>query len=224
MTVPVLPTVLVPFAHPDDEALSGGGTIVRHRALGHRVVAVPFTDGINSSARAVTGLNRTQFAMAREREMFAAADRLGVEIIRPRLFVAEDGKLTAARARDILEWALDIWPDARLKPPTYLEGGHPDHRAIGQAVRDLQQERAARGEQPLDVRYLVEPERADDWTDRYPAVRLMRDTPTDPTPLLEALSEYQYVERSAGRYGIGGLSVPNLLALVRSRPWSNYHA
>jgi LmbE family N-acetylglucosaminyl deacetylase len=224
MVAAMLPTIVVAYAHQDDEVLSGGGTIVRHRALGHRVVLLPFTDGINSAAREATGLSRNAFAQARDREMHAAVERLGVEVIRPRLLVAEDGKLTAERARDFLDWALSTWPDARLKVPTHLEGGHPDHRAIGLAALRLQQDRAATGLDPLDVRYLVEPERVDSWAQRHPTVRLMRDTPGDPTPLLEALSEYEYVERSAGRYGIGALSVPHLISLVRSRPWSTYHA
>ena len=39
------PSILVVFAHPDDEAFPTGGTLAHYAALGHRVVLVCATKG-----------------------------------------------------------------------------------------------------------------------------------------------------------------------------------
>ena len=66
-------------AHPDDEVLFTGGTIARATAEGHRVVLVTATRGERGQDRAGLLADGDSMGERREKELRAAAARLGVE-------------------------------------------------------------------------------------------------------------------------------------------------
>lgn len=68
-------TLLALHAHPDDEALTTGGTLARAAAEGHRVVLVTATDGgLGPSSREYAG----ELAATRRAELADSARTLGV--------------------------------------------------------------------------------------------------------------------------------------------------
>src|SRR5207249_5417416 len=73
-------TLLLVHAHPDDEAISTGGAMMKAKAHGHRVVLVTATRGevgeIHNMDEAAT---RPRLGEVRTRELEAAARILGVD-------------------------------------------------------------------------------------------------------------------------------------------------
>ena len=70
-------TVLVVAPHPDDETLGCGGTLIRHRRAGDRVLVLVVTDGRASGAGA---LSPDEMAARRLVEARNAAAQLGVDL------------------------------------------------------------------------------------------------------------------------------------------------
>lgn len=71
------PTVLVVAAHPDDEVLGCGGSIARHRKLGHAVSVLILADGVSSR---LIGTGGAPHAHAERRECAHRANAiLGVD-------------------------------------------------------------------------------------------------------------------------------------------------
>lgn len=111
--------------HPDDEALGGGGTVIKAVRRGVTVRVAVVTDGAGQGAPEV-----------RRRETEAAAQVMGVSEVRflgfaDRSLTPDDRSLRAA-IRALID---ELEPDLLLVPaPVDL---HPDHRAVAMAARSV---------------------------------------------------------------------------------------
>lgn len=219
-TMPARPSgspVLWVFAHPDDETLAAGGAIHEHEEAGRRNIVVIVAGGRGSDACKKRGLNAAQCVAARRYESRVAITALGVH------------------PHDIHHLGWDNWTISQLVPwldrfiveklglspgqvslkghspnDYYNEtrGGHPVHRRVASALQTMNT-RAVNA--VSDVRYyrighlygaftcgVRGQGRARVLTPHWHAVKMV------------AASEYQQSDLAAGRYGIGGLSVPTL--------------
>lgn len=158
-------------AHPDDETLSMSVAIAEHVAAGQDVHVLIVTDGEGSSAvKAINGLTtspwwgRLHDPDAEGYTPLTAADLGTARVAEARRAVAQlaspgkvtihlahlaDGGVSVADAKAaVLAVADAIAPGAavRLKGHTYLATAetHPDHLAVGQALKDLSADDPAR--------------------------------------------------------------------------------
>src|SRR4051794_28731450 len=74
--------VLGIFAHPDDETVCAGGTLARYAAEGADVRVVSLTAGGSGQIRDAEVATRATLAAAREKELRAAAEELGLAEVR----------------------------------------------------------------------------------------------------------------------------------------------
>lgn len=123
---------LVLAPHPDDESVGCGGLIALLADAGATVTVLVATDGEATRGAAAAG---PTVASRRRDEARAACRALGAE--EPRFAGLPDGRLaehlpelTAAVARA----AGELRPDVVLVP--WFGDGHPDHRALSEAVAD----------------------------------------------------------------------------------------
>lgn len=141
-----MPCLLLVHAHPDDEALTTGGTIARYASAGVHVVLVTCTNGEVGEVAEVPELGtvdeiRERLGEIRADELKEACRRLGDVDLRmlgyhdsgmqgtpenddPRAFVNQDPAKAAAAVADIIR---DTRPEVLI---TYNEiglYGHPDH-------------------------------------------------------------------------------------------------
>lgn len=216
-------TVVYATPHQDDETLSMGASIRRHIEAGHQVHVLLLTDGVNSAARAQTGLTRVAFGRARDDEYRRACRALGVawEHIHISRHSTEDGLLTGVAVEDSLRWFLDRHPGAWVKTYSHLtaSGRHGDHVAAGQGAMALLSQGVID-----NLRLYIEPWTLDQFRAAYPATALGQDTAASTAAVRAALDEYKVVDRIGGKYGIGYLSVPTFVDQVRANPVSYYHA
>jgi len=121
--------LLILGAHPDDAEFRAGGLAAIYRALGHTVKMVSVTDG-GSGHHA---MKRRDLIVRRQKEAVSAAAIIGAQhevwgfldgYLQPTLEVRE------RIIREIRTFAPDLVLTHR--PDDY----HPDHRAVGHAVRD----------------------------------------------------------------------------------------
>lgn len=169
---------LVP--HQDDEVLSYGADMRAHfqAASPRPAYAVLLTDGgasgvcdYDKTTPGITATERTNCTAQRDAEFRASIDKIegltGVDVtvdIRPDR--APDGTLTVAYVRSVMDLYQGLYPGVSFKGYSYKESlhcdacgngstghGHPDHDAIGEAMR---QEWTESGE-TLDVRFYVKP-------------------------------------------------------------------
>jgi LmbE family N-acetylglucosaminyl deacetylase len=116
-------------AHPDDNELRLAGTAAKWAALGHHVKFVSVTNGDIGHWREAGG----PLARRRTQEVQQAAKLLGITT---QVLDLHDGELEPTMenrrtiTRLIRDWKADIVLGHR--PEDY----HPDHRAVGQLVRD----------------------------------------------------------------------------------------
>ena len=116
-------------AHPDDNELRLAGTAAKWAALGHHVKFVSVTNGDIGHWREAGG----PLARRRTQEVQQAAKLLGITT---QVLDLHDGELEPTLenrrtiTRLIRDWKADIVLGHR--PEDY----HPDHRAVGQLVRD----------------------------------------------------------------------------------------
>jgi LmbE family N-acetylglucosaminyl deacetylase len=209
--------------HADDETLSMGASIRAHLEAGHDPHVLLCTTGVNSGARAATGLSREAFTAARDDEFLRACRALGVwadKVIIPE-GRPEDGALSASWVTTHIEWWISQHPGGWVK--TYsqlpLSGRHGDHVAVGQAAV------GAVGAGVLtrsQLRLYVEPWLVSQFKAAH-KLPMSADSPSGVERVRNALDEYEDVDHVGGRYGIGGLSVPTFFDLVRSDPRSHYH-
>lgn len=127
-------TLLVGFAHPDDE-VACAGTLAAHAERGDRVVLLWLTRG--EMTQAFPGLQPEEVGARRTEYGRGAAAVLGAE---PRFMDFRDTQLvpTPEAARQVARVIADVRPDAVL---TWGDGWtygmrHPDHQAAGKIVRD----------------------------------------------------------------------------------------
>jgi LmbE family N-acetylglucosaminyl deacetylase len=84
------------FAHPDDEVFCAGGTMARAAEAGAEVMIVSATRGELGQIRDPAAATRRTLGAVRERELGAAAAKLGVQ--RVRVLAYPDGTLQHHRS------------------------------------------------------------------------------------------------------------------------------
>ena len=76
------PRILGVFAHPDDESFCAGGTLAKYVAAGAVAMVVSATRGDAGQIRDARAATRRTLGQARELELVAACERLGVQHVR----------------------------------------------------------------------------------------------------------------------------------------------
>src|SRR5438046_2691126 len=171
-------SVLLVFAHPDDETVNCGGTINRLSRAGSAVTVLLLTRGERGNA----GLLDPALARIRDAEAVRAADILGASRVVHEDF--GDGRLSERRADVRIQIAAlveAIKPDLIITHDLAGLDGHPDHVACGELVTEL------RGVQFTDVSlwYVAQPGRlvrllqAVGQLSREPEVDRRRAVPTE---------------------------------------------
>lgn len=214
--------------HQDDLALSMGGSARKHIEAGLDVHVLLLTTGINSGARAATGLNRVDFALARDDEWYRAAREIGIRTRNMHVsrFSTEDGELEVQDAEDAITEFLGLYPTAWVKtysnlgPTTGSSARHPDHVATGQAAVNLLKNGTI---VTNGLRQFVEPWLLTPFKTANPSITLSADRAAKPAAVQAALDVFKEVDQVAGKYGIGDLSVGDEIDLVRADPTSWYH-
>lgn len=233
-------------AHPDDETLAMGVAIAEHVAAGQAVHVLLMTDGDGSDAIDVLNgietsgwwgllhspaaegyapLTPASLAAARVVEAETAARCLAaglsgtLTLHRAQL---PDGAVTAAAAQAAILTVADLIAPAapiRLKGHSHVVDNHPDHLAVGVAMRAL---RTADPVRFADIRHYILPPY---WADaRLSQVTESWDAPTNAdirARAVNACRAYGAWAPDAGRYAVGWHSVYQtffapLLANVRS--------
>jgi LmbE family N-acetylglucosaminyl deacetylase len=199
-----------------------GASVRKHLEAGHEVHTVLLTTGINSGARAATGLSRPAFSAARDDEFTRASRRLGVPFQRIHYSTVrvQDGQLTQEAAEDaMLAWldvyGFDTWVKTYSDQP--LTGRHSDHVTSGQAAMSLLEQGLI-----TNLRLYVEPWLREDFASTH-GLTLSVDTATGASVVKVACDEYNLHDSVGGKYGIGWLSVKTFFELVRADPRSFYH-
>jgi LmbE family N-acetylglucosaminyl deacetylase len=188
-----LGTVLMTWAHPDDETFLAGGLSAALTDAGHRVVCVTATRGdagmVSTDGSHARLLDRREVAVVRTRELEAALEVLGVGehhwLDYPDGGCAEvDPDEAAARLAEIVD---DVRPDTVMTFGPDGITGHPDHRAMSAWV-DLALARTTEGPRLLHAvgREVVLDEELDEDFGVYELGR-PRVVPDDELDLLLAL-------------------------------------
>jgi LmbE family N-acetylglucosaminyl deacetylase len=187
------PWILV-VPHPDDETLGAGVPVAEHIAAGRDVHILLLTRGMGSVARlqingshpsrwwglahnpAAEGyapLTPDAFGLARRAELTTAVHALGgAQVHEAQL---GDEQVTVAQAKTaIAALVASVGPNPGVYAPSWKVDDNPDHRAAGQALRELAAERpAVYG----DVAWYILPRY---WSDpRLKQVASYWDAPTD---------------------------------------------
>jgi LmbE family N-acetylglucosaminyl deacetylase len=149
--------------HPDDETLGGGVLIAEAIAAGRDVHVLLLTRGTGSVARLELNGTRSSrwwgtahnpdadgyapltpdaFGQARHDELTTAVRALGGgQLHEARL---TDGSVTVAQAKAAIASVVSaVGPKATVIAPSYVVDDNPDHRAAGQALRELAAEQPA---------------------------------------------------------------------------------
>lgn len=127
-------SILLLFAHPDDESFGLGGTVARYSAAGIIVDLVCATRGEKGTRLGIP--DGVDTGSVRERELRAAAAVIGIRNIY--FLDYTDGELADADGRELAEKVANIMKE--LQPEVVItfgeDGitGHPDHIAIGRAT------------------------------------------------------------------------------------------
>lgn len=222
--------------HPDDETIGMAGGIMADAAAGRRNIIIMYTNGESSDVRFVLNgfvrsrlhgrrlnpaadgyepLDRTALGHARVREAVAALAWLGVEPDDIWLVGLPDGGVTVDAALDVIHALDERYPHAAHRT-TSLSDPHPDHRSLARALYIFRDKRRSAGTPP-DVRFYSvytygrQPEHR---TRGLEKVRV-----ANPDAKARALAEYGVWAPSEGRFAIGMLSVPRLLARAATDPF-----
>ncbi len=133
---PARPRMLAVFAHPDDETFCAGGTLAKYVAEGWEAMAVTATRGQAGQIRDPLIATRRTLGQVREREFYAACERLGVQ--HAGVLDYMDGALQDADMRELTGAVVQIMrafrPDVVITFGPDGAYGHPDHVAIGAAT------------------------------------------------------------------------------------------
>lgn len=121
--------LLLLVAHPDDAEYHAGGLAAIYRRRGHRVKMVTLTNG-DAGHHKISG---PELAERRKREAAAAAAVIGAEVD---VWNNPDGRLepTLDLRWQVIREIRTFQPDLVLTHRT--NDYHPDHRAVGDVVRD----------------------------------------------------------------------------------------
>jgi LmbE family N-acetylglucosaminyl deacetylase len=218
-------TVLFATPHQDDECLSMGAAARAHLEAGHDVHVLLMTNGINSGARNGSGLDRPDFALARDDEYTRAVRMLGVPFtnIHRSTFRVPDGQLSVKNAEDILSEWLDEHPGAWVKTLTNRGDPavqHADHRNAGQAAVNLLGSGVivANG-----LRLYVEPYQLDAFRATNSGLATSTESASNVAIVKSALDQYKAQDAVGSKYGFGYKSVNEAFDLVRANPVSYYH-
>ena len=125
--------IVVVAAHPDDETLGFGASIVALAERGVRVQIVAASDG-GASHQGLALLERLRLERTRRAELQKAATVLGVPA--PICLGMPDGELSdhEERLADLLIEILATKTDRTWIAATWRGDGHPDHEAVGRAA------------------------------------------------------------------------------------------
>jgi LmbE family N-acetylglucosaminyl deacetylase len=244
MSAPAPTPNLFIACHPDDETLAMGVAVAEHAAAGPTHV-LWLTDGEGSGALSMLNgattsawwgvlhnpaaegyapLDAAGMAAARVAEATTAVRCLATPhtVTTHRAQLPDGGLTSAAVQAAILNVADAISPGGpvRLKTHTWLVDDGADHKTTGQAVRDLAGADPARFGNP---RFYVLPSY---WTDpRLSQVGEFWDVPSAGVGarVINAVRAYQAWAPEAGRYAVGGHSVPGLLAQIAANPRCMVH-
>jgi len=243
--------ILFVFAHPDDETLAAGVAIAEHVAAGHDVAVAWLTRGEGSGVLAALNgqavsawwgvlhvpvdegyavLSAGDLADAREREAGVAVDALVSDLGAVTRFRGDlpDGGVTHDDALMSIRAIADTFAPGtvavRLKSHTHAGAldEHPDHVAIGSAVRTLQATEPGRFG---DCRFYILPGY---WTD----ADLFMASPTWDQPsnvgikarAINACRAYGAWAPATGSYAVGFHSRPTWFGMVMAAPKCLYHA
>lgn len=131
-------TLLLIFAHPDDETFLTGGTACRYSAEGTRVVLVTATRGESGKAGDPPVCDAAELPAVREAELRRAAALLGIADVH--LLGYRDRELSSAPADEVRGQIVGLV--RRYRPAvvvTFDPNGanlHPDHIAISRFAAD----------------------------------------------------------------------------------------
>ena len=206
------------IAHQDDETLSHFGGIIQDLRDGKEVHVILITDGASSGACELmikSGVldNKSQFAESRNKEFRSALMALGVEesnIHTEGRFVDGSLKDSTKELRSyMLEWINKYEGAAVRAHAPNIEGfsPHDDHASIGRAAVYLY------NKNKISELYLF-PD-SYNYKHYYGAKGInLKKLPNnglseaEKAKLDQAIQSYFFIDYSAGRYGIGSLSVP----------------
>lgn len=181
--------------HQDDEVNSMGVHIKYHVAAGRRCIVVLMTDG-GASGVCPRYPSREEFVAERDREFTTAVTRMGAEpVIRQDRM--PDGTLTEEYALSVMQEYYAQYPNGSFKTMTDQDN-HPDHAALGRALRQSDIE---------DARYYVKREQWREISGHY----IVPDNPDD---LRDELLDYAPV---------AWLSVRKNCEACWNDPRSKYH-
>ena len=218
--------ILIVSPHQDDETLAAGAYAAIKALDGYRVNFLLLSDGSASYARQMLRYERSfggetfepidltteEFIEARDREFLAATRALTMGGFVGKTIIPEnravDGQLAIswARTQQMVRDAVDeIGADriAEIIVPSPRDP-HPDHSSAARFVAGMQL--------PIALRYCMPLGSSSTYT--YEA------TNHAAANVYAAAAEYARIDYSAGRYGIGALSVGRLFDQLRLDPTS----
>lgn len=132
--------------HPDDESLGAGGLIAGLSACGVDVQVVVCSDGGAATVELPSGWS--DLVACRSAEVEAAVRTLGAGRARLTLLGLPDGELSG-RLDDLTRTLEPVLTGADLVVSPWPGDGHPDHHAVGAAVRTIVSDDAMLLEYPV---------------------------------------------------------------------------
>jgi N-acetylglucosamine malate deacetylase 2 len=150
-------SILLAFAHPDDESFGLAGTIAKYTKQGVPVDLICATRGEKGTRRGVP--EGVPTGVARETELRAAGKIMGLRDIYLLGYI--DGELDKADSAGVTRKVTEIIE--RVQPEILItfgpDGvtGHPDHIAAGQAATAAFKELAAAGRAPRKLYFVTLP-------------------------------------------------------------------
>jgi LmbE family N-acetylglucosaminyl deacetylase len=151
-------SILLIFAHPDDESFGPSGTTAKYRALGIPTDLICATRGeVGSRLEVPEGV---ETAAAREAELRKAAAIIGIRDIYFLDFI--DGQLDqmnpALITKKIIKIMQKVQPEVVITFGPDGISGHPDHIAVGKAVTAAFNSLRKKGIGPRKLYYVTIPE------------------------------------------------------------------
>ena len=232
------PVVIWHIPHPDDEILGMAGGIYESVLAGHHNIVVLYTVGESSLVRVklvaralmqpllqpadsghivTVPLRAADFGRARLSESIAALSLLGVN--EDCIIVVElpDRALTQQRALTVMRELALLYPAAAHRT-TSVYDAHVDHRTLARALYALAQEYRKNGVE-LDIGFYRVYIYKTPSTRRAAKANVKAVPVVDPDVKRQALAEFFMWDPAAGRFAIGGQSVPKLFREAAADPY-----